>query len=67
MSKKTHWRFVASNALDTRTKEEKEKYQQKQFKWGLALERMRVNKPSFTENKPFYDNGKKKKQEKETV
>ena len=48
MSKKTHWTHVADNALFTvETPERKRKL----FKWGLAIDRMPLNKPKFNKTK----------------
>lgn len=45
------WTRLGSNIMDTRTKEEKEKYRKKMFKWGMAIDRMPYNKAKFTKKK----------------
>ena len=48
MSKKTHWTHVADNALFTiETPERKRKL----FKWGLAIDRIPLNKPKLNKTK----------------
>lgn len=47
MSKKTHWIHIGNNIEDFRTEEEKRRDKAKAFKIGMAIQRMKVNKPKF--------------------
>ena len=47
MSKRTHWKHIANNIEDYRTREEKEKDRRKAFKIGMAIDRMKTVKPKF--------------------
>ncbi len=52
MGKTTGWRKIADNEIGAiMTKEEKDKYRKKLFKWGLALQKMPTNKPKFNKTK----------------
>lgn len=62
MSKKTHWERVAEfklgdfhdfekNCAYTPTPEQKKAYQDRMFKWGTQLSRMKPNKVSFKKKK----------------
>lgn len=61
MSKKTHWVHVGDNITDMRSEEQKKKDAKKAFKVGLALQRMKTDKPKLDgSDKPFYAKKKKK-------
>ena len=47
MSKRTHWKHIANNIEDYRTREEKEKDRRKAFKIGMAIDKMKTVKPKF--------------------
>lgn len=50
-SKNTHWKRMGSNIEDSRTREEKIVDQRRSFYNGLAIDRMKTNKPSFKNSK----------------
>ena len=50
-SKNTRWKFIGSNIENEKTREEKEKARKKDFKIGLALDRMKTEKPKFGSKK----------------
>ena len=60
MSKKTHWVHVGDNITDMRSEEQKRKEAKKAFKVGLALQKMKTDKPKIEGDKPFYAKKKKK-------
>lgn len=60
MSKRTHWEKVADNITDFRTEDQKKRDRLKAFKVGLALEKMKTEKPKIEGDKPFYAKKKKK-------
>ena len=60
MSKRTHWEKVADNIIDFRTEDQKKRDRLKAFKVGLALEKMKTEKPKIEGDKPFYAKKKKK-------
>ena len=50
-SKNTHWKRMGSNIEDMRSREEKITDRRKSFYDGLAIDRMKTNKPSFKNSK----------------
>ena len=52
MSKKTHWKHFANNAISSfEDPSISEKRKKKMFKWGLAIDHMPTNKPRFNKTK----------------
>ena len=44
------WTFLATNADMPKTKEEQREFEKRMFHWGLAIKRMKRNKPAMSES-----------------
>lgn len=51
MNKKSGWKVIADNAAIPMEKEEYKKYRRKMFKWGLLVDKMKLEKPKKNNKK----------------
>ena len=56
MNMKSGWVVVGDNYSRVISKEDYINYKNKMFKWGLALQKMKVNKPKFNKSKDYKNN-----------